>query len=169
MRRFVQGLNVEIQEALAATQINAFTEVLEKAQRIEIDRAQVSAFHAKRRGALSGSQRQEQGDLGRPPFKIGRGDGGEKISGTPKEITSRGASGGRGQERDASQGGQTSAPRISYGYYGKSNNTEDNCWQKARRCLRYGNTEHQIANCPLISDRSEERRVGKEGRSRWSP
>ena len=31
VRRFVQGLNVEIQEALAAAQINTFTEVLEKA------------------------------------------------------------------------------------------------------------------------------------------
>nr|XP_027082262.1 uncharacterized protein LOC113704571 [Coffea arabica] len=38
VRRFVQGLNVEIQEALAAAQINTFTEVLEKAQRIEIAR-----------------------------------------------------------------------------------------------------------------------------------
>ena len=51
VRRFVQGLNVEIQEALAAAQINTFSEVLEKAQRIEIARAQVRAFHAKRRGA----------------------------------------------------------------------------------------------------------------------
>ena len=47
VRRFVQGLNVEIQEALAAAQINTFTEVLEKAQRIEIVRAQVRNFHAK--------------------------------------------------------------------------------------------------------------------------
>ena len=31
VRRFVQGFNVEIQEALAAAQINTFTEVLEKA------------------------------------------------------------------------------------------------------------------------------------------
>ncbi|XP_071923168.1 uncharacterized protein [Coffea arabica] len=32
VRRFVQGLNVEIQEALAAAQINTFTEVLENVQ-----------------------------------------------------------------------------------------------------------------------------------------
>ena len=44
VRGFVQGLNVEIQEALAAGQINAFTKVLEKAQRIEIARAQVRLF-----------------------------------------------------------------------------------------------------------------------------
>ena len=39
---------------------------------------------------LSGDQGQEQGDLGMPPSKVGRGDGGEKILGTPKEVTSRG-------------------------------------------------------------------------------
>ena len=32
VRRFIQGLNVEFQEALAAAQINTFTEALEKAQ-----------------------------------------------------------------------------------------------------------------------------------------
>ncbi|XP_071924777.1 uncharacterized protein [Coffea arabica] len=41
VRRFVRGLNVEIQETLAAAQINTFTEVLEKTQRIEIAKAQV--------------------------------------------------------------------------------------------------------------------------------
>ena len=45
MRQFVQGLNVKLQEALAAVQINTFIEVLKKAQRIEIARAQVKAFH----------------------------------------------------------------------------------------------------------------------------
>ncbi|XP_027150333.1 uncharacterized protein LOC113750571 [Coffea eugenioides] len=40
VRQFVQGLNVEIQEALAVAQINTFTEVLEKVQRIEIARVQ---------------------------------------------------------------------------------------------------------------------------------
>ena len=62
---------MEIQEALAAAQINTFTEVLEIAQRIEIAMAQVRAFHAKRRGAPSGSQGQEQGDLDIPPSKVG--------------------------------------------------------------------------------------------------
>ncbi|XP_027082394.2 uncharacterized protein [Coffea arabica] len=38
IRRIVQGLNVEIQEELAATQISTFTETLEKAQRVESTR-----------------------------------------------------------------------------------------------------------------------------------
>ena len=47
VRKFVQRLNVEIQEALVAVQINTFTEILEKTQRIEIVRAQVRVFHTK--------------------------------------------------------------------------------------------------------------------------
>ncbi|XP_027156901.1 uncharacterized protein LOC113758067 [Coffea eugenioides] len=66
VRRFVQGINVKIQEALAAEQINTFTEVFEKVQRIEIARAKVKAFHTKRRGAPAGGQEQLYGDLGRP-------------------------------------------------------------------------------------------------------
>ena len=62
---------MEIQEALAAAQINTFTEVLEKIQRIEIARAQVRVFHAKRRGAPVRSQGQGQGDLDMPPSKVG--------------------------------------------------------------------------------------------------
>ncbi|XP_027071790.1 uncharacterized protein [Coffea arabica] len=54
VRRFVQGLNVEIQEALAAAQINTFTEVFKKAQWIEIARTQVKAFHARKKGVSSG-------------------------------------------------------------------------------------------------------------------
>ena len=47
---------------------------------------------------LSGGQGQEQGDLSMPPSKVGREDGCEKILGTPKEVTSRGAPGGRDKQ-----------------------------------------------------------------------
>ncbi|XP_071933059.1 uncharacterized protein [Coffea arabica] len=49
IRRFVQGLNVEIQEALAAAQLDIFSQTLEKAQRIETARSQVKAFRDKKR------------------------------------------------------------------------------------------------------------------------
>ncbi|XP_027150353.1 uncharacterized protein LOC113750591 [Coffea eugenioides] len=62
VRRVVQGFNVEIHEALAAAQINTFTEVPEKVQRIEIVRAQVKAFHARKRCTPSGGQGQGHGD-----------------------------------------------------------------------------------------------------------
>ena len=101
----MQGLNVEIEEALAAAQINTFTEVLEKPQRIEIVRAQVKAFHAKKRGALSESQGQVEGDRGMLLPNVGREAGGGRMSETSRGVTPRGALDGRGQARGASQGG----------------------------------------------------------------
>ncbi|XP_027156937.1 uncharacterized protein LOC113758127 [Coffea eugenioides] len=49
IRQFVQGLNVEIQEGLAAAQIFTFTEALEKAQRVESARMQVKDFHNRKK------------------------------------------------------------------------------------------------------------------------
>ena len=108
-RRFVQGLNVEIQEALAAAQINTFTEVLEKAQIIETVRAQERNFHGKRRGAPSGAQGLAQSDQNMPPAKTGRGVGGGRFTSELRSGTQRGGQSGRGQERGGPQGGQTSA------------------------------------------------------------
>ena len=62
-----------------------------------------------------------------PPPKVGRGVGGERILGTYKGVTLRGALGGGAQLRSVSQGDQTSIPHLSYGYCGKTNHTEDNC------------------------------------------
>ena len=67
IRCFVQGLNVEIQEGLAAAQISTFTEVLEKAQRVESARLQVRDFHAKKRGTPSNPP--EQANKGALTFK----------------------------------------------------------------------------------------------------
>ncbi|XP_071933721.1 putative glutamine amidotransferase YLR126C [Coffea arabica] len=69
-------------------------QVLEKVQRIEIARAQVKAFHARKKGASSGDQGQEQGDLGMPPSKVGRGASGVRILEISKGVTLRGALGG---------------------------------------------------------------------------
>ncbi|XP_027184032.1 uncharacterized protein LOC113782339 [Coffea eugenioides] len=67
------GLNVEIQKDLAVTQINAFSEVVEKAQRVESARLQVRNFQDKKRGFPGCSS--GQGNKGTPP-KFGMGTGG---------------------------------------------------------------------------------------------
>ncbi|XP_071914134.1 uncharacterized protein [Coffea arabica] len=146
VRRFIQGLNVELQETLAAVQINTFTEVLEKAQRIETARTHVRNFHAKRKGGSSGAQGSVRSDQNAPPAKSGRGAGGGRFSsisrggaprgGTQRGGAQRGGQGGRGQGRGIPQGGQTSTPRVTCGYCEKPNHTEDECWRKARKCLR---------------------------------
>nr|XP_027088653.1 uncharacterized protein LOC113710002 [Coffea arabica] len=56
IRRFIQGLNVEIQKDLAVAQINAFSEAVEKTQQVESARLQVRNFQAKKRGFPGSSQ-----------------------------------------------------------------------------------------------------------------
>ncbi|XP_027158421.1 uncharacterized protein LOC113760045 [Coffea eugenioides] len=92
-----------------------------------------------------------------PLAKSGRGAGGGRFSSTsrgsaPRGSAQRGGQSGRGQGRGIPQGGQTSTPRVTCGYCGIPNHTEDECWRKARKCLRCGGVDHQIVNCPLISD-----------------
>ncbi|XP_071905709.1 uncharacterized protein [Coffea arabica] len=92
-----------------------------------------------------------------PPAKSGREAGGGRFSSTsrgsaPRGSAQRGGQSGRGQGRGIPLGGQTSTPRVTCGYCGKPNHTEDECWRKARKCLRCGGVDHQIVNCPLISD-----------------
>nr|XP_027100857.1 uncharacterized protein LOC113719868 [Coffea arabica] len=145
---------MEILEALTAAQINTFTKVLEKAQRIETARAQVRNFHAKRKGVPSGGQGSVRSDRSMPLAKSGRGAGGERFSSAPRGGAPRGGAqsggqSGRGQGRGISQGGQTSTPRVTCEYCGKPNHTEDECWRKARKCLRCGCTEHQIVKLPV--------------------
>ncbi|XP_071912307.1 uncharacterized protein [Coffea arabica] len=133
-----------------------------KAQRIETARAQVKIFHIKRKGGSSGAQGSVRSDQNVPPVKSGRGAGVGRFSsasrgGAPRGSTQRGGAqrggqSGREQGRGIPQRAQTSTPRVTCGYCEKSNHTEDECWRKARKCLRCGSTEHQIVNCPLISD-----------------
>ncbi|XP_071924856.1 uncharacterized protein [Coffea arabica] len=96
IRRFIQGLNVEIQKDLAAAQIDTFKDALEKAQRVEQARSQVRTFQAKRRGASTSTP--GRSDQNVPPPKFGRGTSGARVAGTPRGgASSRGAQGGRGQ------------------------------------------------------------------------
>nr|XP_027077740.1 uncharacterized protein LOC113701339 [Coffea arabica] len=148
IRRFVQGLNVEIQEGLAAAQISTFTEVLEKAQRVESARLQVRDFHAKKRGTSSNPS--GQADKSAPPFKKGKGTGGVEISNMPKGTQSRGDRNGRGQSRGTPPSGQSVAPQVVCGYCGKLNHTENDCFRKQGKCLYCGSTEHQISKCPTV-------------------
>ncbi|XP_071921807.1 uncharacterized protein [Coffea arabica] len=144
VRRFIQRLNVEIQKDLAVAQINTFSEVVEKALRVENARLQVRNFQVKKRGFFASSS--TQGDKSTPP-KFGRGAGGGRLSGMARGTPPRGGQNGRGQQRSASQGSSAS---VSRGPCGKPNDTEDNCWRKERKCLRCGSAEHQIANCPVL-------------------
>ncbi|XP_027155509.1 uncharacterized protein LOC113758506 [Coffea eugenioides] len=145
-RRFLQGLNVEIQKDLAVAQITTFSDAVEKALRSGNARLQVRNFQNKKRG-FSGSS-STQGNKSTPP-KFGRGTGGGRFPGTARGAPPRGGQTGRGQQRSASQGSSATVSRGPCGFCGKPNHTEDNCWRKEKKCLRCGSAEHQIASCPV--------------------
>ena len=105
IRRFVQRLNVEIQEGLAVAQISAFTEALEKAQRVERARMQVRDFHTKKRHFSSHTS--GQASKSTPPSKMGRGMGGVRTAGVSRGALSRGGRSGPVQARGVPSSGPT--------------------------------------------------------------
>ncbi|XP_027152140.1 uncharacterized protein LOC113752211 [Coffea eugenioides] len=139
IRRFVQGLNVEIQKDLAVAQFDTFKDALEKSQRVEQTRFQVQTYQAKRRSTSSSAP--ARGDQNVPPPKFGRGTGGARTAGAsrggaPSRRTQSGR--GQGQQRTISQGVPAPTTRASYGYCGKPGHIEDAC------C-----SDHQLAGCPV--------------------
>nr|XP_027109288.1 uncharacterized protein LOC113729162 [Coffea arabica] len=147
-RRFLQGLNVEIQKDLAVAQITTFSDAVEKALRSENARLQVRNFQNRKRGASGSSS--TQGDKSTPP-KFGRGTGGGRFSGMARGTPPRGGQTGRGQQRNASQGSSATVSRGPCSFCGKPNHTEDDCWRKQNKCLRCGSMEHRLVSCPVQS------------------
>ncbi|XP_027166382.1 uncharacterized protein LOC113766385 [Coffea eugenioides] len=165
VRRFVQGLNVELQESLAAIRIDTFAEAVERVQRVEVTRAQVKSFQSKKRFAPSSSREPTFGNA--PPAKVGRGTSGVNSSGAPRGAQARengarsaggrnnGARGGpigRGQPRNRPQGGRAIVPQATCAYCKKPGHPMDSCWKKQGRCLRCGSSEHQISGCPKMQE-----------------
>ncbi|XP_027122132.1 uncharacterized protein [Coffea arabica] len=150
--RFVQGLNVEIQEALAAAQLDTFNRVLEKAHRVETARGQVKAFHdKKRRQPGTGNFNARQSSRNEPPTKMGRGAGGPRPAGTSNQGNAGRGQAERGPQRGGQRGGTTTGTRQTCSFCG-GNHTAENCWKNSavRRCYKCGSTEHLIAQCPNL-------------------
>nr|XP_027124209.1 uncharacterized protein LOC113740895 [Coffea arabica] len=152
-------------ERLAAVRIDTFVDAVERAQRVEVARAQVKSFQAKKRFGPSGSR--EPTYASAPLAKVGLGMGGVNSPGAPRgalargagargtgrrDIGTRGVPSGRNQTRNALQGGRVTTPQVTCGYYRRAGHTEDGCWRKEGKCLRCGSSEHQIAGCPKIQE-----------------
>ena len=110
IRQFVQGLNVEIQEGLAAAQISTFIATLENAQRVESARLQVRDFHNRKRNFSSHTSGQVSKNT--QPSKMGRGAGGTRTAGTLRGVLARGGRSGPTQARGAPSTGSAVTPRV---------------------------------------------------------
>nr|XP_027103052.1 uncharacterized protein LOC113724341 [Coffea arabica] len=154
IRRFVQGLNVKIQEALAAAQLDTFSQTLEKAQRIETARSQVKVFCDKKRtpsdtytytgGQSSGSE---------PPSKTSKEANGTRPVGIPNQGKTREDQAGKWLQSGVSHGESMFGTRRVCDVCAATNHTEDTCWKKEKnwRCFRCGSNEHLVAQCPQKS------------------
>ena len=149
----MHGLNVEIQETIAAGQVNTFTEPLEKAQRIENVKAHVRAFQVQKRSAPS-SNAEESRENGLPPKvtrdarKVNLPTYPPWILGKLEGLSTRGVQVGKGRKERIPREGQIVAPCLACGYCGKTNHTENDCWVKRQKCLIYESVGHQINNYP---------------------
>ncbi|XP_027156044.1 uncharacterized protein LOC113756607, partial [Coffea eugenioides] len=154
IRRFVQGLNVEIQEALAAAQLDTFSQTLEKAQRIETARSQVKAFRDKKRTPSDTyTYTGEQSSRSEPPSKRSKEVSGTRPVGTPNQGKTKEDQAGKGPQSGVSHGESMLGTRRVCDVCGATNHTEDTCWKKEknRRCFRCGSNEHLVAQCPQKS------------------
>nr|XP_027082193.1 uncharacterized protein LOC113704493 [Coffea arabica] len=152
-------------EGLAAVRIDTFADDVERAQRVEVARAQVKSFQAKKRFAPSSSREPASGNA--PPAKMGRGTSGVTSPGAPRGAQARGTgarnaggrnngarggSNGRGQPKNTSLGGRAITPQMTCAYCKKPGHTMDGYWKKQGRCLRCGSSEHQISGCPKMQE-----------------
>ncbi|XP_027171917.1 uncharacterized protein LOC113771541 [Coffea eugenioides] len=154
IRRCIQGLNVKIQESLAAAQIATFTDALDKAQRVENAKSQSKAFHARKRGNPSDTPKSSEKST--QPLDMRKGAGEVRMHDKPGETPSsealpKGNQSKRGQQKRKSQTSQVVTPHITCAYCGKINHTEAEYWRKQEKCLRCGSTKHKFLNCPKVS------------------
>ncbi|XP_027151777.1 uncharacterized protein LOC113766514 [Coffea eugenioides] len=152
IRRFVQGLNVEIHEALAAAQLDTFSQALEKTQRIETVRGHVKAFHdRKRRQPDSSNFVTGQSSQSELPSKRGRGTDGPRPAGTLNQGNFGRGRVGQEPQRSAQRGGSSAGIKPTCGFCG-ANHIDENCWKNSsiRKCYKCGSAEHLIAQCPKM-------------------
>ncbi|XP_027171655.1 uncharacterized protein LOC113771252 [Coffea eugenioides] len=75
---------------------------------------------------------------------------GEKYRG--RDNGARGGSNGRGQPRNAPQGGLAIIPQVTCAYCKKPGHSEVGCWKKQGKYLKCGSSEHQIFGCPKLQE-----------------
>ena len=134
-QRFLQGLKVEIQDALVTAIVETYAEIVELAQRVEDSQAKVKEFRNSRKsGPETRMKIKESSSTGRvKQFP-------EKSRKLPHKQYSN-----QGQEVDK----QGKRPRQTCRYCGKPGHKKNKCWKKIGKCLRCGSLKHRIGECPM--------------------
>ena len=143
MRRFLQGLRIEIQQFLATAQMNTYADMVEYAQKIE--------DCDNKRKDLQNSQRARSGNFGSNRGGPPQGHAG----GAQRQFPQKRA--GETSNPGPAKRGNVSAPCP---YCGGRGHNESNCWKRAGKCLRCGSLDHKIKDCLMI--RSETTRTAAD-------
>ena len=80
IQHFIQGLNVELREALVPIPIATFSQALEMSQRVETAKLDVKTFRERKRPFVAG-----QSSKGEPSSKMSRGAGETRPAGIPPQ------------------------------------------------------------------------------------
>ena len=125
IRWFIQGLDLKIQDALAAAQIETFSDVLDKAKRVKSTKSQLRTFQSRKRDVSDSS-------FGLPP-NVRQGLDGERLPllsppmiKKPEGTISREAPVGQMQSREISQASQVTTVRLTREFCESTNHTEEN-------------------------------------------
>ena len=116
-KRFLQGLSIEIQDALVTARVETYVEMVEMAQRVENSKVKVREFHnARKAGPRPWANRRAGPSQGvvRPPQQ-------KSVGGMPQKRP-----GGTGTAPPAK--GNTMG--ILCNYCGKGSHSENECWKK---------------------------------------
>ena len=136
-RHFLQGLTLEIQDALTTARLGTYVEAVEMAQRTENSKAQLREYRKSQEVGFN-----KETGLKRNPFQNPISLFSEEPGETP-------------YKRPYSQGHETDVKRkvarTGCQHCGR-NNHEEECWWKAGKCLKCGSPKHRIGVCLMIKE-----------------
>ncbi|KAL3834244.1 hypothetical protein ACJIZ3_008980 [Penstemon smallii] len=148
VRKFIEGLKLELRWALLSTDITTYSKAVEKALQVESEMKELMKFEHLKRNRPSSSKWEN----------VGRFDQGKKY---PKTGHSNFRKPNNNRARPTNH--QTKPTQIGpCNFCGHPSHNEASCWKKNGRCIACGSEQHQIKDCPRARNPSSAPQ-GKQG------
>ena len=131
-RRFLQGLNIELQRSLVSARIDTYADMVEFAQKVEDCEIKWKKIQGSQRTGPRNWESDKKGSTQRQVRNLQKRPGEVRAFAPAKLRTA-----------------PSSCP-----FCGKIGHNESNCWKKAGKCFHCGSTEHKVRNCPIYQSGS---------------
>ncbi|KMZ11300.1 hypothetical protein BHUM_04587c [Candidatus Burkholderia humilis] len=132
-KRFIQGLNLEIQDALVTVRMDTYADLVDYALRVEDSKARLKEFRDSKK-------------LRSKRKMMSKVNSSENQTGTFRKK-SRKDLGKQNSEEKTSRHGKRGQFQGQCHYCGKNGHKESKCWRKVGKCLLCGSLEHQARQC----------------------